>query len=240
VSLDEKLRVLLKIQSIDVRFDEIKREKEGAPKELEQLKQDLYLLKQSMEQDLPALEELKKERINVERELEEVEAKFKRSKLRLDEVKSNKEYQAVLKELEEIKELTHEKEELVIQWMEEIEIQEKECTSNTIRWQESQKEYIKKEKQFTERMKELDKEVHSLKESKARLSQEFDGDLLSRYNRLRMHLKGRVVVPARDAVCQGCHLGIPPQQYNKVMKGDSTQICPHCSRIIYWEGSESL
>jgi predicted nucleic acid-binding Zn-ribbon protein len=238
--LDEKLKVILKIQSIDIRFDEISREKENAPKELEKLRQDLDLLKKAMEQDLSTLEELKKERRSVERELEEVEAKFKRSKLRLDEVKSNKEYQAVLKELEEIKEITNEKEELVIKWMEEIEIQEEECAQNALRWEESQKERVNKERQFTERMRELDKEVHYLIESKAKLSQEIDGDMLSRYNRLRAHLRDRVVVPVIEAVCHGCHLGIPPQQYNTIMKGDSTQVCPNCSRMIYWDDSESL
>lgn len=238
--MDEKLKVLLEIQSIDIRFDEIRREKERAPNELEKLRQDLDLLKKAMEQDLPTLEELKKERRNVERELEEIEAKFKRSKLKLDEVKSNKEYQAVLKEIEDIKQLTYEKEELVIKWMEETEIQEKQCANNKLRLEESQKEYTYKEKQFAERMRELDKDVQSLNEKKAQLSQKLDGDLLSRYNRLRMHLRSMVVVPVIDAVCQGCHLGIPPQQYNTLMKGDSTQICPNCARIIYWEGNREI
>jgi len=38
-----------------------------------------------------------------------------------------------------------------------------------------------------------------------------------------------------DAICQGCHLGIPPQQYNNLIKGDSPESCPNCNRIIYWE-----
>jgi predicted nucleic acid-binding Zn-ribbon protein len=238
--LDEKLTLLLRVQSIDIRLDEIKRERESAPKQLERLREELDLLKKAAEQDLSTLEELKKERRNVEKELDEVETKYKKSKLKLDGVKSNKEYQAVLKELEDIKELTNEKEELVIKCMEEIEIQEKECANNNTRLDESQKGYVEKERQFEEKMKDFDKEVQALNEERANVAQELDGDLLGGYNRLREHLRGRVVVPVINSVCQGCHLGIPPQQYNTLMKGDSNQICLNCTRIIYWEDSSEI
>jgi len=239
VKLDEKLKVVLMIQSIDTRFDEIRREKEQTPKEIEKLKADLDLLRNAMDQDLSTLEELKKGRRKVERELEEIEPKFKKSKLRLNEVKSNREYQAILKEIEELKELTFQKEEMVIKWMEEIEIQEKECAGNNARWEESQKEYKNKERKFSERIKELDTEVQSLNDRRGKLSQKVDQDLLRRYDSLRMHLKGQVVAPVIDFVCQGCHLGIPPQQYNDLIKGDSLQSCPNCNRVIYWGGDNS-
>ncbi|NVM24880.1 MAG: hypothetical protein HWN70_03035 [Desulfobacterales bacterium] len=226
------------IQSIDTQFGNIRREKEHTPKEIERLGEGLDLLKNAMEQDLSTLEELKIERRKVERELEEIDLKLKKSRLRLNDVKTNREYQAVLKEIEELKELAFQREEAVIKWMEEIETQEKECADNTARWEESQEEYKSKEKHFSQRMRELDREVESLNEKRARLSPDIDEDLLRRYNGLRMHLRGRVVVPVIDGVCQECHLGIPPQQYNELIKGDSLQSCPHCSRIIYW-GNDS-
>ena len=232
--MDEKLKVLLMIQSIDTKFDDIRREKEETPKEIEKLRKGLDLLDNAVEQNLSTVEELKKERRKVERELEEIDLKLKKSKLRLNEVKSNREYQAVLKEIEDLKDLTFQKEETVIKWMEEIEIQEKECADNTVRREESQKEYKSKEKAFSQRIRELDKEVQSLNEKRVQLSPNLDEDLLRRYNGFRSHLKGRVVVPVIDGVCQECHLGIPPQQYNELIKGDSLQSCPHCSRIIYW------
>jgi predicted nucleic acid-binding Zn-ribbon protein len=231
--LDEKLKSLLELQAIDIRFDEIVKEKEQAPKEIKKLKIELDLLKGSMDKDLRTIEELKKERRAVERELEEVELKIKKSRSKLDEVRSNKEYQAVLKEIEDLKELNSNKEEIVIKWMEDIEIQEKECGENDIRWKESQQVYDKQNEQCSKRMKELDKETESLVEERTKLSQKVDKDLLKGYEGLRNNLKGMVVVSAIEAVCQGCHLGIPPQQYNNLIKGESLQNCPHCNRIIY-------
>lgn len=227
------------IQAIDTRFDDIKREKEEAPRRIEKLKEDLDLLRKAMDQDLSTLEELKEGRRKVERELEEMEPKFKKSKSRLNEVKSNKEYEAVLKEIAGLKELIFQKEEMVIECMEEIEIQEKECANNNIRWEESQKEYKGREKEFSQRMRELDKEVQSLNEKRSALSEKVDQDLLRRYNSLRMYLRGQVVARVKDFVCQGCHLGIPPQQYNDLIRGDSLLNCPNCNRIIYWGGNNS-
>lgn len=234
MKLDKELEALLMIQSIDIRFDEITREKEKTPKEIERLKGNLDFLSSAMEQDLSTIEELKKARRTVERELEEIESKFQKSKLRLNDVKSNKEYQAVLKEIEEQKELIFEKEEAVIKCMEDIEIQEAECSSNNGTLRESQQEFKNKQDEFSHRMKDLDKEVQSLNGKRTELCQNVDKNLLERYNRLRKNLRGRVVTQVIKTICQGCNLGIPPQQYNELIKGASIQSCPHCDRIIYW------
>jgi len=222
------------IQSIDIRFDEIKREKDESPKEIERLQENLDFLSNALEQGLSTIEELKKVRRTVERELEEVENKFQKSKSRLNDVKSNKEYQAVLKEIEELKELVFEKEEVVIKCMEDIEIQEEECAGNNGTRRESQKEYKNEQEEFSQRMKDLDKEVQSLNGKMAKLCQNVDKNLLERYNRLRKNLRGMVVTQVINTICQGCNLGIPPQQYNELIKGGSIRSCPNCNRIIYW------
>ena len=228
------------IQSIDIRFDEIKSEKEKTPKEIEKLKENLDLLNSTMEHEMSNIEELKNTRRKVERELEEVESKFQKSKVKLNDVKSNKEYQAVLKEIEELKELIFEKEEAVIRCMEDIEIQEAECASNNSILRESQQEFKNKQDEFSQRIKELDNEVQSLNGKRAELCQKVDKNLLERYNRLRKNLKGRVVTQVIKTICQGCNLGIPPQQYNELIKGVSIQSCPHCDRIIYWKEEQEI
>jgi len=228
------------IQSIDIRFDEMKREKDESPKEIKRLKENLDLLSNAMEQDLSTIEELKKVRRTVERELEEIEHKFQKSKLRLSDVKTNKEYQAVLKEIEELKNLIFEKEEAVIKCMEDIEIQEEECADNNGTWRESQKEYKKKQEEFSHRMRDFEKEVQSLNGKRTKLCQNVDKNLLERYNRLRKNLRGRVVTQVINTICQGCNLGIPPQQYNELIKGGSIKSCPNCNRIIYWEDEREI
>ena len=236
--LDDSLRLILAIQSIDTRRDAVEREIAEIPQEIQRLRDDLDLLKRSMEQSRSDLEELKKRRLSFEGELEEVEIKLKKSKARLNDVKSNKEYQAVLKEIDELKALASEKEEVVITWMEDIESQEKDCADYAEKWEQSLREYENQEKKYSKTMKDFEREVHSLSDRRRAASQEVDKELLARYEALRANLGNRVVVPVTDAVCQGCHLGIPPQQYNNLIRGGSLESCPNCNRIIYWEEKE--
>jgi len=233
--LNDSLRLILAIQSIDIRRDAVERKIEKIPQEMQRLKNDLDLLERSMEQSQSELEELKKGRLGFEGELEEVEIKLKKSKARLNDVKSNKEYQAVLKEIDELKVLASEKEEVVITWMEDIEIQEKECADYAVKWEQSRREYENQEKRYSQMMKEFERELYSLSDRRRAVSQEVDKELLARYEALRANLGNQVVVPVIDAVCQGCHLGIPPQQYNNLIRGGSLESCPNCNRIIYWE-----
>ncbi len=44
-----------------------------------------------------------------------------------------------------------------------------------------------------------------------------------------------IVQGVTDAVCQGCHMNIPPQMYNELQREDSLKMCPSCERIIYWQ-----
>jgi len=236
--VDERLNILLELQSMDIRLDQIKMEKRQTPVDMRRLEEEFHVLKVTTEQDQITLKELKAELRNTERELEETGIKFKKSMLRLNEVKSNKEYQAVLKEIEEIKEINAEQEEKVITCMEDIEIQEKECSEGSLRWERSEKEYKIKENEFINKVKELNQEEQTLNDKRSKLSDKVDKDLLNMYNRLRLNLKNEVVVQVRDGVCSGCHLGIPPQQYNDLIKTNSIQSCPNCNRIIYWGGDK--
>ncbi|CAD7771580.1 C4-type zinc ribbon domain protein [Candidatus Methanoperedenaceae archaeon GB37] len=53
---------------------------------------------------------------------------------------------------------------------------------------------------------------------------------------IRKRRNGRAVVSVNDAVCEGCHMHIPPQNYNELLKCDKLMTCPSCQRIIYWKG----
>jgi predicted nucleic acid-binding Zn-ribbon protein len=235
LELDDNFKLILGIQSVDTRRDAIERETQRIPQEIQRLRDDLDLLRRSMEQSQSDLEELKKSRLSFEGQLEEVEIKLKKSRAKLNDAKSNKEYQAVLKEIDELKALASEKEEVVITWMEDIEIQEKDYADCKTQWEQSLKEYENEENKYSQRLKDLDMQLHSLSDQRSALSEEVDKELLARYEALRANLGSQVVVPVRDAVCQGCHLGIPPQQYNNLIRGNSLESCPNCNRIIYWE-----
>jgi hypothetical protein len=66
-----------------------------------------------------------------------------------------------------------------------------------------------------------------------------DTEILKTYNRVKLRVGAIGIVPVNNAVCNGCHLTIPPQMYNELHRQDSLKFCPHCHRMIYWLADES-
>ena len=48
---------------------------------------------------------------------------------------------------------------------------------------------------------------------------------------------GKALAPARNSICMGCHMNIPPQTYNELQRFDSLKLCPFCNRILYWDNA---
>jgi len=66
-----------------------------------------------------------------------------------------------------------------------------------------------------------------------------NGGLLEKYERIRNRNGGIGVVSVWKAVCNGCHMNIPPQLYNELQKSSELMICPNCNRIIYYQNKDS-
>ena len=71
-----------------------------------------------------------------------------------------------------------------------------------------------------------------------RIRKQVDESVLKKYDHIKAHKEGIGLSPVVKGVCQGCHMGIPPQKFNELMRGDELMNCPHCRRIIYWGEDE--
>ena len=89
-------------------------------------------------------------------------------------------------------------------------------------------------------MKALDEELKTLETKRDTFSQAIDQDLLREYLYLKERKEGQAISPVVGGVCQICHMGIPPQIFNELIRGNSLLTCTNCSRIIYWAEDEHL
>jgi len=64
--------------------------------------------------------------------------------------------------------------------------------------------------------------------------------LLGMYDHLRKFKDGIAISPVTGGVCQACHMGIPPQKYNELIRGEELLNCPNCHRIMYWGDNEDF
>lgn len=157
----------------------------------------------------------------------------------MDAVKTNKEYQSLLKEIQDIEEKNSLIEDEMLAGLEHMEDGEK----NVLKLKE---EMALMEKKVTEQKAIVTEKAEALKQRQAELEQQFniqikavDAEILKTYKSVKLRVGAIAIVPVHNAVCKGCHLNLPPQMYNELHRQDSLKFCPHCHRMIYWAADES-
>jgi len=237
--MKKQLQLLWKLQTLEQQIEEAQREKVTYPLELERLRVSLRAQEEQQEEEKRRIEDIEKERIAMEGELELENERIKRSQLKLLEIKTNKEYQALLKEIEMGKERNSQREEEIIRLLDEIDHLKADYV-NTVERASKEKEAIKLETTIIkEQMEKVEQDIGQWHQTREKIIMETDPELLKRYNTLKEKRNGIAIVLVKNEGCQGCYVNIPPQMYNEVQKNNEIILCPNCHRILYWENKDA-
>jgi predicted nucleic acid-binding Zn-ribbon protein len=234
--LKAQLELLWELQKIDLDLKGIKEEKDRYPKEMKKLDERQKIEKERIQKEKEKIESLEKTRRQKEGDLNLEQEKIKKAEGRMSEVKTNKEYQAMLSEIDAIKEANSRIEEEILQVMDEID--------------ELKKDLSKREKEVGVTVEKIEAERGKLKEKMAYddqiwneqlerrevLSKQIESKLFKLYNTLKEKRQGVGVVNAKNETCQGCFVNVPPQMFIEVQKNNALIRCPNCNRILYWDG----
>ena len=232
--MKDKLFVLIQLQECDIKIAKALQAKAQAPMRIQKLEDDVRVMEIKFKADEDQIEALKKDRRQLEREIQDLDIKVEKSSAKLTQIKSNKEYTAALKEIDDLKTIKFQTEEKAIQMMETAEELERKCkghkeTLKALRDQcEKDKEVVKQE------LLALEKDLEALQKERSQLCCDFDQSLLKKYLFLKERKGGLAISSVVTGVCQTCHMGIPPQKFNELIRGNDLMTCPHCNRIIYW------
>jgi predicted nucleic acid-binding Zn-ribbon protein len=238
--LKDKILLLIQLQQCDNRIRQITRLKQEGPLKIKKAEETLRNAEREIEDERSSLDALKKDRRKVEQEVQELDEKVEKSSLKLSQIKSNKEYTAALKEIDEVKKAKFITEDKIIVVMEKIDELEKTIAEHDSRLQELGAEGEKDKQQILEEMAILDKELADLEERRRSFIDDMDTDLLKKYLFLSDRRNGLAISAVVTGVCQACHLGIPPQKFNELIRGNALMTCPHCHRIMYWGEDEDF
>jgi predicted nucleic acid-binding Zn-ribbon protein len=236
--MKQQLQLLWKLQTVEQQIEEAQRKKVAYPLELERLQALLMAQEEQQEEERRRIEELEKERIAMEGELELENERIKRSQLKLLEIKTNKEYQALLKEIETGKEHNSQREEEIIRMLDEIDQLKTDYASSRERVRKEKEEIEKETAQVKEQMVKVEQDIGHWHQTREEILKETDPDLLKRYTALKEKRNGIAIVLVKNEGCQGCFVNIPPQMYNEVQKNKEIILCPNCHRILYWENKD--
>ena len=234
LSVLEDLSLLLDLQKIDNQISDALKLKDQIPRDLELCRAEQTKVEEDLKQKEDLLFEKQKTRRTLEGDLESENETLKRYQRQLFDVRDNKEYQAMLREIEGKKQRISRLEEQILMVFEEID----ECTSNVDDAKQSaEAERVKCEARESELRKQDESLTETLvirEDERKRVAARMKSDLLARYERIRKGRGGVAVVTIDGGTCPGCFTALPPQFVNEIRKGTQILPCEHCGRILIW------
>ena len=235
--MDSGMRYLLELQRLDSRIAEIGKLRERIPQEITRLNEELEAEKRRLEQAREELNSLKLRRRRKEKDLEVETEKLRKAQGRIFEVKTNKEYQALLKEIEAAKKANSDLEEEILLLMDEMDRRTEELKSLEVEVAEREATISARKKELEEKMAKLDSEEAKVQLLRKEVASRIEPPWMGIYERVAKSRGGLAVVKVDGGICQGCYVNIPPQLYNEILKGKPMAQCPFCQRFLYHEGT---
>ncbi len=230
----KQIEQLVALQRIDSEILELHRELDTAPREVVGLEAEFDDLDQQRQQLVEKVNYLKEQESRLSLEIEDDSLRIKKSKNKLMMVSNNKEYHAMMREMDNLEKLNRLREEERLALAEELQrqneaLEELDVQVNAVKTQlDARRSSLKNRMDLT--MQRLDE----LKRQRKDAGRSVPGPVLGRYEFIRSRLAAPVIVRVKGGVCEGCHISIPPQSYNELQKGEQILSCPNCQRLIYW------
>ena len=236
--MKNKIIGLILLQECDNKITGLDSLKKDCPQQIQKLEDELNAGRTAFQVDSDRLESLKKERRKAEQIIQELEGKKEKSLVKLSNIKSNKEYTAALKEVEDLDKEKVKVEDGILVFMEEMEKCEKKCLANKKELERLQKNFDLEKKRIDQHIEELNKESAVLEKHRQELTSGIEKDLLTKYDFLKSRKGGVAIASVIGGVCQRCHINIPPQRFYELIRCNDLMSCPNCNRLIYWGEDE--
>ena len=231
--MQKQLQLLRDLQELDTEKKVIEVERQTGLDEKQALNAELERLQEmvdSLADEMGALEIEKSELANA---MALEQQNIERSEGRLPQIKTQKEYIAVLKEVDTAKKLAKE-------LQDQIDAKNEALTSLSSEKAEKDDEFAQANEQANGRCAEIDaslvsviEQLDEMERQRKALLQDLPTKLRKRYELLMSRRGGVAVVEARGGACLGCHMHLPPQLFNSLFVVKEIQTCPHCNRLLF-------
>jgi predicted nucleic acid-binding Zn-ribbon protein len=231
--LKTQLENLLQLQTIDSQMYTLNNEKMTRPAQIE-------VLRLAFEEKKKALAALEKAYLDAQKEKKDREIEFgtkeentKKLQGQLYQLKTNKEYNTMLSQIQDSKADASLVEDKILESMDKID-----RTKTAV--DEEKKKLIDEEKIFNEQKKKVEIELQEIDERLAQLGLQrkqmmpgIDKSIVTQYERILLNRESLAIVAVKDNTCQGCHMFVPPQVINMIRMYDHIITCEVCNRILY-------
>lgn len=231
------LDLLINLQGVDIKIGVNNNQIANIKNETSAVDQAWQKSKQGLEQLKTSHEDANLQRRKHERDLEIKEAEIKKYQGQVLSVKTNREYNSLLHEIDTVKAEGGKLEEEVIKMMELNDNLQQQIMDHQKKLDEEQKQVEQQKQSLQTQLNKNQQEMQNLQQQREQVKQGVEKRLLVNYEKLLKGKGGIAITLVKDGVCQGCFIHITPQTYEEIKKRDKIFNCPNCHRMLYTENN---
>lgn len=231
--MQEKLQLLKELQALDVNRQSLLEQRQKFLDEQDVLQAEVDRIQGMVDSLAEEMDGLNEERRELAQALAIEEENVERSESRLPQIKTQKEYVAVLKEIDTAKKLLKELGDKIAEKDKSLAGLGEEKQEKDAELAELNQQVEARRAELGAQLAEVDGGLETMTGEREDLLGKLPKGLRKRYNLLLDRRGGVAVVEAKEGACLGCNMQLPPQQFNSLYTADEVQSCPHCNRLLF-------
>jgi uncharacterized protein len=228
------LERLVRLQQIETAGDQARRRLHTLPSDHQALDARLAAAQAVVDAAKESLAASATTRRNVEKELAVVQARLSKFKDQLMEVKTNKEYQAMQKEIATAEREVRSFEDRILDRMEEAEALQADIKRGEGELKKEMAEIAAAREALDAERKQIEASLEKLSRDRAAVAHDISPAAMALFEHLSRSRKPPAVVEARDGHCSFCHVRLRPQIYNEVRRNAALIQCESCQRLLFF------
>jgi uncharacterized protein len=232
--VDAQLRTLIDLQVLDSRIAVGEGELARLPREIAAVHAAVDEARKAVETTKAELDAARKSQRAKEKDLEDNGVKRQKFEGQLYQVKTNKEYSAVLSEIEEVKQEKARIEEEILSFMEQQERGAAEVKEAETHFHARESQARSEVAALSEKLRVVETDVAVLKSERAQLARDLPVTVLDDYDRILHHRGTAVAEVTKPNFCGDCHVTITPQRLQELRQQSTLIHCESCGRYLYW------
>jgi predicted nucleic acid-binding Zn-ribbon protein len=237
--LQQVLIHLVKLQELDSQLQQLESLKGDLPSQVSRLSDKLSDAENNLKDSEDKLKAYQKERAITEMEIKAFEGKQTKYQTQLFNVKTNREYDAVTLEIENVKIEVGKKESRLLELMDIEEETRQYIETIQEETEKIKNQFDEKSIELKKRLANTEKDEAALHDQRDKLLRKLEKRIVATYDRIRNAKNGYAVVPVIRNACGGCFKTLPPQRILEIRQMNRLFLCEVCGRILVWDEQKS-
>lgn len=233
LTIEKKLKILYSLQQIDSQIDKIRIIRGELPLEVQDLEDEIAGLETRIENYIQEIETLQNSIKTKNNAIKESQALIKKYEDQQMNVRNNREYDSLSKEIEFQNLEMQLAEKHIKEYSHSLELKKEEIEKSQALLEEKKNDLKIKKNELGDIVAETEKEEKELLEKSEKNKKLIEERLLTAYTRIRKNARnGLAVVPIERDACGGCFNKIPPQHQLDIRMHKKIIVCEYCGRIL--------